>query len=205
MARGTKKKIEQKKVRRNRPLVLYSGASRRRVWGVNFSLFRFAETLSQSTESEGINVASANFSRGAKCQREAGVPRINCQPRLRARRSATRPAKFWDGISARTPNGTRRICVPPVSVELKLMARDGLWGDLSNTTLDWFRYSRLREFIDGNGRPNGLLKVALWQPQSGNSQKATEGENLKRRESQKCAGQFRADRRELEQHGWPGL
>jgi hypothetical protein len=71
---------------------------------------------------------------------------------------------FWDGMSARGADGVRRIFAAPVSVQIKVMAKEGFWGDLANVQLDWFRHSRLRDAIDGKGRAGEFIDVGLWWP-----------------------------------------
>jgi hypothetical protein len=80
---------------------------------------------------------------------------------------------FWDGMSSRSADGVRRVFPAPVSTQLKVMAIEGLWGDLSNTVMDWFRYSRLRDAIDGKGRPGEFLGVELWQPPERSARRGT--------------------------------
>jgi hypothetical protein len=70
---------------------------------------------------------------------------------------------YWDGMSARGADGVRRVFAAPLSTEFKFLAKEGFWGDLSGTVLDWLRYSRLRASIDGNGRPGEFVGAELWQ------------------------------------------
>jgi hypothetical protein len=74
----------------------------------------------------------------------------------------------WDGMTSRTPDGIRRIFAVPYSVEMKRLAANGFWGDLSNVSLDIFRYSRIRDELDGKGRGD-FIDAQLWQPPKRNS------------------------------------
>jgi hypothetical protein len=74
----------------------------------------------------------------------------------------------WDGRTARDArSGERKMLTHAMPFgtqrELRRLARSGQWGDLSSTVLDWFKYSRLREIVDGKqqGVSDG---VSLWEP-----------------------------------------
>jgi hypothetical protein len=89
----------------------------------------------------------------------------------------------WDGRTARdASNGQRKTLTREMPEgterELRRLARSGQWGDLSGTVLDWFKYSRLREIVDG--KRQGLFEgVSLWQPRSRN--RGTTRRTLKRK------------------------
>jgi hypothetical protein len=78
---------------------------------------------------------------------------------------------FWDGLSARRPDGSRRLygagTPTRMNLELKLMAVEGLWGDLRSVTLSWYRYSLLRDAIDGRIRGSSV-NASLWWPPNWN-------------------------------------
>jgi hypothetical protein len=80
---------------------------------------------------------------------------------------------WWDGMSVRGADGARRVFAAPISVQLKVLAQEGFWGDLSSTVLDWLRYSRMRASIDGKGRPGEFVGAELWQPPKSRGSKRT--------------------------------
>lgn len=74
---------------------------------------------------------------------------------------------FWDGQSARRPDGSRALYgvgVPNgLQLELKKMAVDNFWGNLKSVTLSWHRYSLLRDAIDGKIRGSSV-NASMWWP-----------------------------------------
>ena len=74
---------------------------------------------------------------------------------------------YWDGMSARRPDGSRRLYgvgVPNrMHLELKKMAAENFWGDLRAVTLSWHRYSLLRDAIDGKIRGSSV-NASMWWP-----------------------------------------
>jgi hypothetical protein len=70
---------------------------------------------------------------------------------------------IWDAITARGNDGRRHILSTPVQAELKRLARNGEWGDLSRTVISFFKYEQIRDQIEGRGR-RAFLDVALWWP-----------------------------------------
>lgn len=75
---------------------------------------------------------------------------------------------FWDGMSARRPDGSRALFgvgVPNhLHLELKKMAVDNFWGNLKSVTLSWHRYSLLRDQIDGKIRVGVNAAASMWWP-----------------------------------------
>jgi hypothetical protein len=69
----------------------------------------------------------------------------------------------WDAVTARGKDGRRHILSTPVQAELKRLARNGEWGDVSQTVISFFRYEQIRDQIEGRGA-KAFLDVALWWP-----------------------------------------
>jgi len=55
---------------------------------------------------------------------------------------------FWDGCTARRPDGRRVILPDAVAQQMILMAKGGSWGDLGCVVLDWDRHAVIRELLD---------------------------------------------------------
>jgi hypothetical protein len=79
---------------------------------------------------------------------------------------------YWDGRSCRDArSGERKVFTPEMPngtrQELRRLARIGFFGNLDFTILDWFKYMRLREAVDGK-RQGVFQHAALWEPRSRN-------------------------------------
>jgi hypothetical protein len=75
---------------------------------------------------------------------------------------------FWDGMSARRPDGSRRLygagTPNRMHLELKRMTTEGYWGDLRAVTLSWYRYSVLRDSIDAKLPRGSSANASFWWP-----------------------------------------
>ena|ERR1700733_5820682 len=110
--------------------------------------------------------------------RKLGEERLQLKPRPACRQYIIREQlipdivrigneNVWDGRSARdAQSGERRMLTrmpDGTPRELRRLARSGQWGDLSSTVLDWFKYMRLREIVDGK-RHEVSDGISLWNP-----------------------------------------
>jgi hypothetical protein len=78
-----------------------------------------------------------------------------------------RRKKYWDGISLRTPEGSRifgTAFATGLQLQAKKMAREGTWGDLRRLVLSWNRHGELREALEGKRRRGTLSGVSFWNP-----------------------------------------
>jgi hypothetical protein len=77
---------------------------------------------------------------------------------------------YWDGLTARLPNGNRKFygggagTSTKLNLELRRLALAGKWGDLQNVIISWHRYAMLRDVIDGKTIRGGFEGVSLWWP-----------------------------------------
>jgi hypothetical protein len=76
---------------------------------------------------------------------------------------------YWDGLSARLPNGKRKFygevgASTKLNLELRRLALAGHWGDLREVIVSWHRYAMLRDIVDGKTIRGGFESVSLWWP-----------------------------------------
>ena len=77
---------------------------------------------------------------------------------------------YWDGLSARWPDGKRKFygggagTATKLNLELRRLALAGHWGDLREVIVSWHRYAMLRDIIDGKMIRGGFESVSLWWP-----------------------------------------
>jgi hypothetical protein len=109
-------------------------------------------------------VAQSLFSKERPKQREQ-IIRENLIPDV----LFSRGRYFWDGWSARRPDGRRIILPDACSAQMLLMARSGFWGDLSAVVLDWNAHAVIRESLD---RKRSSEHVKEWEPGGRESEKA---------------------------------
>ena len=77
---------------------------------------------------------------------------------------------FWDGYTARRPDGRRFILHDAYALQLVLMTKAGEWGDLSRVILDWNKYTLIRDALE---RKSPRLDIKEWQPNSGKTRGAS--------------------------------
>jgi hypothetical protein len=78
---------------------------------------------------------------------------------------------FWDGWSARRPDGRRIILPDACAAQMLVMAKSGFWGDLSAVVLDWNAHAVIRETLDRK-IARSLPDVKEWEPAGRESEKA---------------------------------
>jgi hypothetical protein len=76
---------------------------------------------------------------------------------------------YWDGLSARLPNGKRKFygevgATTKLKLELRRLALAGHWGDLRGVIVSWHRYTLLRDIVEGRTIRGGFESVSLWWP-----------------------------------------
>jgi hypothetical protein len=97
------------------------------------------------------------------------IVRENLVPDIRRHREKL----YWDGLSARWPDGKRKFYGPAsgtatkLNLELRRLALAGKWGDLQNVIISWHRYAMLRDVIDGKTIRGAFTDVSLWWPANG--------------------------------------
>jgi hypothetical protein len=70
---------------------------------------------------------------------------------------------FWDGWTARRPDGRRVMLPDAFATQLLVMTKAGEWGDLSRVILDWNKHTLVRDAIERK-TPHSHLDSREWQP-----------------------------------------
>jgi len=103
-------------------------------------------------------LANARFARERPKQRE-----IILREKLIPDVVISRGKYFWDGWSARKPDGRTVILTDEWCAQMLVMAKAGTWGDLSCVVLDWNHYAIAREFLNQK-TPHSVSDVKEWHP-----------------------------------------
>jgi hypothetical protein len=74
-----------------------------------------------------------------------------------------RGAYFWDGRTARTPDGRTVVLSDECALELLVLAKNGAFGDLSKVVLDWNEHAVIRESLERK-IPHSIPQVREWEP-----------------------------------------
>jgi hypothetical protein len=80
----------------------------------------------------------------------------------------SREKMYWDGFTARRPDGRRVILPEPIAEQMLLMAKAAAWGELGCVFLDFNQHAVLRELLDRK-IPS---EIKQWEPPAARSASA---------------------------------
>jgi hypothetical protein len=75
----------------------------------------------------------------------------------------SREKMYWDGYTARRPDGRRVILPESIAEQMILLAKAGAWGDLSCVFLDFNQHAMIREQLDRKS-PRSISELKQWEP-----------------------------------------